>query len=115
MPAAFTISLEGAHRQCSRAVPDLNDSDIGRLQKCPNAALGLRRRHPWLHRARTSQVTLTNTTFVYEVRDGDDALLVALNLDDEPLARPGGEVLASDDETRSRSDVAPHGWAVIAP
>jgi glycosidase len=77
--------------------------------------IGLRRRHPWLHRARTTQVTLTNTTFVYEVRDGDDALLVALNLDDEPLDRPGGEVLASDDETRGRSDVAPHGWAVIAP
>ena len=53
--------------------------------------IGLRRRHPWLHRARTTQVELTNTTFVYEVRDGDDALLVALNLGDEPLAsRPGG-------------------------
>ena len=77
--------------------------------------IGLRRRHPWLHRARTSQVTLTNTTFVYEVRDGDDALLVALNLDDEPLERPAGELLASDDDTRGRSDVAPHGWAVVAP
>ncbi|WP_421734915.1 alpha-amylase family glycosyl hydrolase [Cellulomonas sp.] len=77
--------------------------------------LGLRRRHPWLHRARTSQVALTNTTFVYEVRDGDDALLVALNLDDEPLARPAGEVLACDDASRERHDVAPHGWAVVAP
>ncbi|WP_421743360.1 alpha-amylase family glycosyl hydrolase [Cellulomonas sp.] len=77
--------------------------------------IGLRRRHPWLHRARTTQVALTNTTFVYEVRDGDDALLVALNLDDEPLARPAGEVLACDDETRGRTDVAPHGWAVVAP
>ncbi|KQY24086.1 alpha-amylase [Cellulomonas sp. Root485] len=77
--------------------------------------IGLRRRHPWLHRARTTQVELTNTTFVYEVRDGDDALLVALNLGDEPFARPGGEVLAADDDTRGRSDVAPHGWAIVAP
>lgn len=77
--------------------------------------IGLRRRHPWLHRARTTQVTLTNTTFVYEVRDGDDALVVALNLDDEALARPAGEILASDDATRTRADVAPHGWAVVAP
>ena len=65
--------------------------------------------------ARTTQVELTNTTFVYEVRDGDDALLVALNLGDEPFARPGGEVLAADDDTRGRSDVAPHGWAIVAP
>ena len=49
------------------------------------------------------------------MRDGDDALLVALNLGDEPFARPGGEVLASDDASRGRDDVAPHGWAITTP
>ena len=44
---------------------------------------------------------LTNTTFVYEVRDGDDALLVALNLDDEPLARPAAR---SSRATTRRAD-----------
>jgi glycosidase len=92
--------------------PGLSDSPVLRLYQ---DLIGLRRRHPWLHRARTSQVALTNTTFVYEVRDGDDALLVALNLADEPLARPAGEVLAADDDTWGRDDVAPHGWAVVRP
>ncbi|MEZ0448816.1 alpha-amylase family glycosyl hydrolase [Cellulomonas sp. ICMP 17802] len=92
--------------------PGLSDSPVLRLYQ---DLIGLRRRHPWLHRARTRQVELTNTTFVYEVRDGDDALLVALNLADEPLARPAGEVLAADDDTRGRDDVAPHGWAVVQP
>ena len=76
--------------------------------------IGLRRRHPWLHRARTTQVELTNTTFVYEVRDGDESLTVALNLDDAPLAMPAGTPVACDDATRGdRSAVAPHGWAVL--
>ena len=76
--------------------------------------IGLRRRHPWLHRARTTQVELTNTTFVYEVRDGDEVLTVALNLDDAPLAMPAGTPVACDDTTRGdRSAVAPHGWAVL--
>ncbi|NUU16280.1 DUF3459 domain-containing protein [Cellulomonas humilata] len=92
--------------------PGLVEDPVLRLHQ---DLLGLRRRHPWLHRARTTQVALTNTTFVYEVRDGDDALLVALNLDDEPLARPAGELLACDDASRDRGDVAPHGWAVVAP
>lgn len=92
--------------------PGTDDNPVLRLHQ---DLIGLRRRHPWLHRARTSQVALTNTTFVYEVRDRDDALLVALNLDEAPLARPAGEVLACDDASRQRDDVAPHGWAVVAP
>lgn len=92
--------------------PGVEENAVLRLHQ---ELIGLRRRHPWLHRARTTQITLTNTTFVYEVRDGDDALVVALNLDDEPFARPAGEVLASDDATRTRDDVAAHGWAVVAP
>lgn len=90
--------------------PGDDDNPVLRLHR---ELIGLRRRHPWLHRARTSQVELTNTTFVYEVRDGDDALLVALNLGDEPLTRPAGGVLACDDASRDQADVAPHGWAVV--
>ena len=47
--------------------------------------IGLRRRHPWLHAASTAAVRLDNRHYVYETRHGDDALLVALNIDDEPL------------------------------
>ncbi|MDM7830384.1 alpha-amylase family protein [Cellulomonas edaphi] len=43
--------------------------------------IGLRRRHPWLHRATTRTVELSNEHLLYEVRAGDQALLVGLNLD----------------------------------
>jgi cyclomaltodextrinase len=42
--------------------------------------IGLRRRHAWLHRARTTKLRLTNEQFEYEVSDGDDRLRVALDL-----------------------------------
>ena len=109
-------SARGATTPSGRSSrPTVPGDDENAVLRLHQDLIGLRRRHPWLHRARTTQVELTNTTFVYEVRDGDDALLVALNLGDEPLALPGGEVLATDDDTRGRSDVAPHGWAVVAP
>jgi cyclomaltodextrinase len=42
--------------------------------------IGLRRRHAWLHRARTTKVRLTNEQFEYEVSDGTNQLRVALDL-----------------------------------
>ena len=47
--------------------------------------IGLRRRHPWLHAASTSALRLDNRHYVYETRHGDEALIVALNIDDTPL------------------------------
>ena len=93
--------------------PGLAENPVLRLHQ---DLIGLRRRHPWMHRARTTRVALTNTTFVYEVRDGDDVLLVALNLGDEPL-RAAGRYRRSRATTPAvgRGDVAPHGWAVVEP
>ena len=48
--------------------------------------IGLRRRHPWLHAARPSPLQLTNRSTSTRLRDGADALVVALNIDDEPLS-----------------------------
>jgi cyclomaltodextrinase len=45
--------------------------------------IGLRRRHPWLHRARTRPVRLANEQYAYEVSDGHRNLLVCLNASDE--------------------------------
>jgi cyclomaltodextrinase / maltogenic alpha-amylase / neopullulanase len=42
--------------------------------------IGLRRRHPWLHRARTSTVRLTNEHFAYDVSDGAHRLRVTLDV-----------------------------------
>ncbi len=50
--------------------------------------IGLRRRHPWLYEATTTAVALDNRHYVYETRAGDDALLVALNIDDAPMPLP---------------------------
>jgi cyclomaltodextrinase / maltogenic alpha-amylase / neopullulanase len=79
--------------------------------------IGLRRRHPWLHRARTRMVELANEHACYEVRDGDRALLVALNLADAPAELPAsGTVLAGQADVRGDRAVLPaHGWAVLAP
>ncbi|MBO0676026.1 alpha-amylase family protein [Mycolicibacterium sp. S2-37] len=104
--------------------PPGDDSDVYRLHQF---LIGLRRRHPWLHRAKTRPVQLTNRHYVYEARRGDDALLVALNVDDAEsltvsLADAGfgrGTVIAGSgapppDEV-DQVTVAPQSWVVIAP
>jgi cyclomaltodextrinase / maltogenic alpha-amylase / neopullulanase len=87
--------------------------------------IGLRRRHPWLHQARTSPLYLTNRQYVYRTYAGDDALLVALNVDDTPLRVSLSEwgihgrerlVAASGAPAEvavDQLDVAPHGWAIV--
>ena len=80
--------------------------------------IGLRRRHPWLHRARTTTLHLTNTALVYEVGADGHRLVTALNLDDAPLEHDVqgiSEVVAGEaglDATMVT--VAPHGWAVLS-
>jgi cyclomaltodextrinase / maltogenic alpha-amylase / neopullulanase len=88
--------------------------------------IGLRRRHPWLHTARTSPLRLTNTQYVYETRNRDDALLVALNIDEAPLSLSlpelglsQGEIIAGSgappQSVIEHAEIAPHGWLIIAP
>ena len=80
--------------------------------------IGLRRRHPWLHRARTTTLHLTNTALLYEVRAGDHRLVTALNLDDTPLehdvAGISGVLAGVARLDGSAVTVAPHGWAVLS-
>lgn len=79
--------------------------------------IGLRRRHPWLHRARTNVVELTNEHLVYETSDGEHQLMVALNLTDDDIASPlgSGVVLSSRSDCPAGTDdstVPAHGWAI---
>lgn len=82
--------------------------------------VALRRRHPWLHGARTEQLHLANTRFCYRVSDGEHALVVALSLDDTRagLPVPGvSRVEAGQAELQQDGHLAvlePHGWAVLA-
>ena len=63
--------------------------------------IGVRRRHPWLHRATTNTLSLSNLGYVYEVSAGPgERLVVGLNLGDEPLVAAG-------------VTVAPHDWVIV--
>jgi len=85
--------------------------------------IGLRRRHPWLHAARTRPLGMANLSMSYEsVADGH-RLVVALNLADTSAdcSAPGAvHVLAGGADLRQPgSDDAiarlpAHGWAIIA-
>lgn len=88
--------------------------------------VGLRRRHPWLHAASTTALRLDNRHYVYETRNGDDALLVVLNIDNEPLqvslselgtgrAQVIGGSAAPPPEVVDALVVDPHGWRILSP
>ncbi|OBF11382.1 alpha-amylase family glycosyl hydrolase [Mycobacterium sp. ACS4331] len=88
--------------------------------------IGLRRRHPWLHRARTSALRLDNQHYVFETRHGEDALIVALNLTDDALTLRLSDVdrgaalmlagtAAPPERVVTEASVPPHGWLVLQP
>jgi cyclomaltodextrinase len=90
--------------------------------------IGLRRRHPWLHRAQATMLHLAGEQMIYRVAvPGADAaqesLVVALNLADqevreavpgarEGLAGPG--TLAGAGGPDAQVILPPHGWAILA-
>ena len=85
--------------------------------------IGLRRRHGWLHTARTTTVHLSNAELVYEVTAEGERLVVVLSVSDDAVVVPAdraGELLAGSAELldagtdRTRVRVPPHGWAVLS-
>jgi cyclomaltodextrinase len=77
--------------------------------------IGLRRRHPWLARARTEVRHVSNEQLVYRTAFGDGALQVALNLADGAVLLPvGGRLVAGRaDAGEGGAWLPPHGWAVF--
>jgi cyclomaltodextrinase len=82
--------------------------------------IGVRRRHPWLHRARTEVLQLSNEVLAYRVAaEGPEALVVALNLssDAQPVPATGPlSVLAGQatlDASSGRATLPPRAWAVL--
>lgn len=78
--------------------------------------IGLRRRHPWLHRARSESITLRNKAMVLRVSDADNVLTFALNLEDDPLrVESSGSDIAAGRADREHGEwvVPPHGWVVL--
>lgn len=83
--------------------------------------IGLRRRHPWLLRAKSRVIELRNSDLVFEAFDEGNRLWVALNLADAAVVRTidsGVERLAGSAAVRragARTELTllPHGWAVL--
>ncbi len=88
--------------------------------------IGVRRRHPWLRTARTTPLSVSNRGYVYSTRNGDDSLVVALNIDDDamPVSLPElgvdhADVVAGSGappaEVVADTVVPAHGWLIVAP
>lgn len=80
--------------------------------------IGLRRRNPWLHSARSRTLAVANESLVLTVSDGENSLVIALNLSEPMLevkniSAVGAARSAGVDGTTLR--VGPHGWAVATP
>jgi cyclomaltodextrinase / maltogenic alpha-amylase / neopullulanase len=82
--------------------------------------IGLRRRHPWLHTARTKVVTLSNEHLVYEASSDGAAVTVALNLSGTaaqlPVPSSALTVLAGRGTRvpgRNAVSLPGYGWAVL--
>lgn len=88
-----------------------------RILDAHRALIALRRRHPWLWRAHTDVVDVTNTALVLRTAVGDDAVVVALNLDDAPVSLPAadGRVVAAGDAALrdGRVELPARGWAAL--
>ena len=79
--------------------------------------IGLRRRHPWLHRAKSRAVHLTNEQLTLELTSGSDRLLLALNVADKPaeLPVPGATAVLSGNATLTGGSARldGHSYAVL--
>ena len=106
-----------------RGRDEQDDERSGRILRLHQDLIGLRRRHPWLHRGtddagRAGQHAVRLRGAVDDdAGDGRpaDAIVVALNLGDDEFALPAGEVLlASGGADTGAGAVEPHGWAIVA-
>jgi len=92
-------------------------------QQLHQQLIGLRRRHRWLHTARTDLLHRDNRQLGYAVTGDGQRLVVALNLADVAATVPAagaGEVLAGEGwvqqpgTDRAAVLLPPHGWAILA-
>lgn len=107
------IGGDDAVRQAFPPKPEGRESRNDRFFQLHQRLIGLRRRHPWLHRARSEQLEVSNNHASLALIAGDQRLVLTINLGDNVVGRGGAVLTDADDDTRRRDDgVAPHGWAV---
>lgn len=84
--------------------------------------ISVRRRHPWLHHARTTVGHVTNAHIVWSSRADTDAVITALSTDDAPVSLPvpgatgvlAGPGRMDGEGAAATVSLEPHGWAVLA-
>ena len=84
--------------------------------------IGLRRRHPWLHRARTRVIELHNADLTVEAYHDRHRLFVALNLGDAPVTRTlpakaeriAGKLAVHGMANTTEIVIPAHGWGLLA-
>jgi len=80
--------------------------------------IAIRRRHPWLTRAQTDVVDVTNGTIVCRTATADAAIITALNLTDDAVRLPAADattVLAGQGGVDGGRIVLPaRGWAILS-
>jgi cyclomaltodextrinase len=110
------IGGDDAIRPAFPEVPGQLSGEASEVFELHRRLIGLRRRHPWLHRATTRTVTLTNLGYVFEASAEGERVVVALNLDDAPLrveTDAAALLEGAADHDGGRWIVPPHGWAVF--
>ncbi|MCX5045243.1 alpha-amylase family glycosyl hydrolase [Aldersonia sp. NBC_00410] len=79
--------------------------------------IGLRRRHHWLHEARTDVLEVNNLSLALRAGRDADAVVTVLNIDDEQVELPAGgaaRVAAGSAEiANGRARLPARGWAVL--
>ncbi|MEZ0050053.1 cyclomaltodextrinase [Mycobacterium sp. MAA66] len=87
--------------------------------------IGVRRRHPWLHAARTRALSVQNEQYVYRTEHDGQALVVALNVSDAPMTYAltddgshAGNIIAGSGAPTSHTvkqvRVEAQGWVIVA-
>jgi cyclomaltodextrinase len=84
--------------------------------------IGLRRRHPWLYRARSRVTELCNTDLVFEAFHEENRLWIVLNLADVPIVRTisaavgklSGDIAVRRKGAATEITLPPHGWGILA-
>jgi cyclomaltodextrinase len=111
---------DDAIRPTYPATPEHLPAGGGSVYALHQELIGLRRRHPWLHRATSTAIELTNTHYVYEMIAGANRLMVALNISDDELkitpnaTSPLTEVLCGEAKWTSEGVSVPaHGWTIL--
>ncbi len=84
--------------------------------------IGLRRRHPWLHRAKSRVTELNNCDLVFEAFNEDNRVWVALNLADASIARTiptpvdrlAGDISVHRKGMTTEIVLPAYGWGILA-